>query len=61
MFNKIKQYFKSSYKELKQVNWPTKKEVAKYTMEVLVLAFLVALVLGLIDYGLMQLMRELIK
>ncbi|HPC31140.1 MAG TPA: preprotein translocase subunit SecE [Candidatus Paceibacterota bacterium] len=61
MFKKIKQYFKSSYKELKQVNWPTKKEVAKYTMEVLVLAFLVALVLGLIDYGLMQLMRELIK
>ncbi len=61
MFKKIKQYFKSSYKELKQVNWHTKKEVAKYTMEVLVLAFLVALVLGLIDYGLMQLMRELIK
>ncbi len=61
MFKKIKQYFKSSYKELKQVNWPTKKEVSKYTLEVLGLAFLVALILGFFDYGLMQVMRIIIR
>jgi|YelNatPaOPRAMG01_1025707.scaffolds.fasta_scaffold95755_3 preprotein translocase subunit SecE len=61
MFKKIKEYFKSSYKELKQVNWPTRKEVLKYTMEVLGLSFLVALILGLIDYGLLQFMRLIIK
>jgi preprotein translocase subunit SecE len=61
MFKKIKEYFKSSYKELKQVNWPTRKEVLKYTMEVLGLSFLVALILGLIDYGLLQFMGLIIK
>lgn len=61
MFKNIKNYLKDSYKELKQVNWPTKKEIIKYTMEVLGLAFLVALILGFIDYGLMQIMRIIIK
>lgn len=61
MFKKIKNYIRNSYQELKQVNWPTRKEVIKYTMEVLGLAFLVALILGFFDYGLMQIMRLVIR
>lgn len=60
MFKKIKDYIRNSYKELKQVNWPTRKEILKYTMEVLGLAMLIALILGFIDYGLMQIMRLII-
>lgn len=61
MFKKLKEYFKSSYKELKQVNWPTRKELLKYTLEVLALSFLVALILGFMDFILLQVIRFLIK
>ncbi len=60
MFKKLKEYLKSAYKELKQVNWPSRQELVKYTFEVLGLAFLVALILGFFDYGLMQLIRLII-
>jgi len=39
-FSKISNYFKDSWKELKKVNWPTKAETKKRTLEVLALAFL---------------------
>ncbi len=58
---KIKEYFKSSWQELKQVNWPTKKETIRYTVEVLELAAILALILGLADWGFMQLIRVIIN
>ena len=58
---KIKEYFKSSWQELKQVNWPTKKETIRYTVEVLELAAILALILGLADWGFMQLIRAIIN
>lgn len=58
---KLKSYFKSSWQELKQVNWPTKKEATRYAAEVLGLALVLALILGLADFGFMQLLRLIIQ
>ena len=37
--------------ELKKVNWPTRQETFKLTVMVLVVAVIVGMVLGAIDYG----------
>jgi preprotein translocase subunit SecE len=61
LFLRIKLYFEESWRELKKVNWPTRLETIKRTGEVLFLAAFVAIVLGLVDYGLLQLMKLVIK
>jgi len=57
----IKRYFKGAIQELKKVNWPTRKETIRYTLGVLGLSFAVAIVLGLIDFGLLKSMGTIIK
>lgn len=61
IFHRLKLYLEESWKELKKVNWPSKKATLKRTGEVLFLAAFVALILGLIDYALLQLMKLIIK
>jgi preprotein translocase subunit SecE len=51
---KIINYLKQSVQELKKVNWPTRKETIHYTLGVLSLSFIVAVVLGFIDFGLIR-------
>jgi len=57
----IKRYFKGAVQELKKVNWPTRKETIHYTLGVLGLSFAVAIILGLIDFGLIKSMAVIIK
>lgn len=57
----IKRYFKGAVQELKKVNWPTRKETIRYTLGVLGLSFTVAIILGLVDFGLIKSMAALIK
>jgi len=57
----IKRYFRGAIQELKKVNWPTRKETIRYTLGVLGLSFAVAIVLGLIDFGLLKSMGTIIK
>jgi preprotein translocase subunit SecE len=57
----IKRYFKGVIQELKKVNWPTRKETTRYTLGVLGLSFAVAIILGLIDFGLIRAMSAVIK
>jgi preprotein translocase subunit SecE len=57
----IKRYFKGAVQELKKVNWPTRKETIRYTLGVLGLSFTVAIILGLVDFGLIKSMATLIK
>jgi preprotein translocase subunit SecE len=59
--NNIKRYFKGAVQELKKVNWPTRKETTRYTLGVLGLSFAVAIILGLVDFGLIKSMAVLIK
>jgi len=47
--NKIVQFFKDSYGELKKVVWPSKDSVIASTKVVLVSTVIVALFLGVVD------------
>jgi preprotein translocase subunit SecE len=48
--NKIVQFFKDSYAELRKVVWPSKEDVIASTKVVIVSTIVMALVLGLIDF-----------
>ena len=48
-YQKTKQFFKEVRIELKKVTWPTRKETMAATSVVLVVVFLVAPYLGLVD------------
>jgi preprotein translocase subunit SecE len=58
---KITDYLKQSVQELKKVNWPTRKETIRYTLGVLGLSFIVAIILGFIDFGLIKAMGLIIQ
>ena len=51
---KLIRYFKESRLELKKVVWPTRDEVVTSTKVVLVSTAIFALVLGLVDFLLVQ-------
>jgi preprotein translocase subunit SecE len=51
---KLIRYFKESRLELKKVVWPTREEVVTSTKVVLVSTAIFALVLGLVDFLLVQ-------
>lgn len=57
----IKRYIDGAIQELKKVNWPTRKETIRYTLGVLGLSFAVAIILGLIDFGLIRAMSTVIN
>ncbi|MFA6422383.1 MAG: preprotein translocase subunit SecE [Candidatus Buchananbacteria bacterium] len=48
--NRISKYVSDSWKELKNVTWPTKAELRKHTILVVILSLLVAVFLGVCDY-----------
>ncbi|MFA5124426.1 MAG: preprotein translocase subunit SecE [Patescibacteria group bacterium] len=43
-------YLKDSYAEMKNVTWPTKKEIKQHTILVIGISLAVALFLGLVDF-----------
>ena len=47
--NGVIAFFKSSYEELKKVNWPSSEEVSNMTQIVIFFIVLIALFLGLAD------------
>ena len=48
--NKILNFFKESYSELKKVVWPGRGEVGSSTRVVIVSTLLFALILGVVDF-----------
>ncbi|MDX9800549.1 MAG: preprotein translocase subunit SecE [Spirochaetia bacterium] len=48
--NKILNFFKESYSELKKVVWPSRGEVSSSTRVVIVSTLLFALILGIVDF-----------
>jgi preprotein translocase subunit SecE len=61
LFRKIKVYFEESWRELKKVNWPTRAETKNRTLGVLALAFFIAIILTIVDFGLIRLIGLIIK
>ena len=60
MFSKLTQYIKASKSELKKVVWPTKKDVQNYTMLVIGFSLGMAFFLGIVDFGLSELIKSIL-
>ena len=52
--NKIIQFFKDSYGELRKVVWPSKEDVLSSTKVVIISTVVISLVLGLLDFLLVR-------
>ncbi|MDD4412392.1 MAG: preprotein translocase subunit SecE [Patescibacteria group bacterium] len=48
--NKLVNYFKEAFHELKKITWPTKKETLNYTILVIAVSIGVAAFLGGLDW-----------
>ena len=59
-FNVAVQFLRDSKMELKKVKWPTRKELLASTAMVLLLVLSVAFYLGLIDFGLIKIIRAIV-
>ncbi|MCK4635513.1 MAG: preprotein translocase subunit SecE [Candidatus Moranbacteria bacterium] len=46
---KIIQFLKEAYAELKKVSWPSREQTIHYTILVIVISLTVAIILGLLD------------
>ncbi|KKS42098.1 preprotein translocase subunit SecE [Candidatus Kuenenbacteria bacterium RIFCSPHIGHO2_12_FULL_42_14] len=55
--NSLVQYFKDSKLELKKVVWPTRKQTLNHTVLVIGFSVALALFLGLVDFGLSELVK----
>lgn len=60
MFTKIKKYFREVITELKQTSWPSKNDTKNMTLLVFLVATLLALYLGGLDFLLQKIMGVLI-
>jgi len=58
--NRIKSFLKEVRLEMKKVNWPTKKETARYTLIVVGLSIVVAAFLGGLDFVFQYLLNKFI-
>lgn len=58
-WEKIKQYFRSVFNELKKVHWPGKRQLVAYTGVVLFSVALVAIIIWVFDMGLSLILEKL--
>ena len=50
MIEKLIQYFKDSYAEMKKVTWPTKKQTIRYSALVIAMSIGMATFFSILDY-----------
>ena len=55
------QFLREVKTELKKVTWPSRKDTLSGTLVVLVAVFIIAIFLGIVDSGLSNLIKELLK
>jgi preprotein translocase subunit SecE len=56
-----KQFLREVKTELKKVTWPSRKDTLSGTVVVLVAVFVIAIFLGIVDSGLSNLIKGLLK
>lgn len=61
IIEKTKQFLSEVKIEMKRVSWPHKKETMQSTVVVIVMIFLIAAFLGIVDYGLLNVVGKFIK
>ena len=54
------QFLRESRTELKKVKWPSKKELLASTAAVIVLVLVISIYLGLIDFGLIKIIKSIV-
>ncbi|HSX44242.1 MAG TPA: preprotein translocase subunit SecE [Candidatus Saccharimonadales bacterium] len=54
------QYFKNSWKELKQVTWPDRKQTTQLTIAVFAFAIVFGIFITLVDYGLDKVFKRIL-
>jgi len=59
--NRIIKFIKEAIEELKKVSWPTRDEVIDSTIVVVVSVIMVAIIFGIIDRILSEIVRMVIK
>jgi preprotein translocase subunit SecE len=57
---KISQFFREVRNELKKVSWPSRKDTMGSTSVVIILVLIIAIYLGLVDFGLGRIVRLLL-
>jgi len=60
LIKKAGQFLKESKIELKKVKWPTRKELIAATAVVIILSIFVAFFLGLVDFGLIKIIKKIV-
>ena len=60
LFKTVGLFLRQAKVELKKVKWPTRKELIASTVVVIVLTLLVSLYLGLVDLGLIKILKHII-
>jgi preprotein translocase subunit SecE len=60
-FELAKQFLREVKTELRKVTWPSRKDTLSGTAVVLVAVFIIALFLGIVDSGLSNIIKELLK
>ena len=60
-FEAAKQFLREVKTELKKVTWPSRKDTLSGTLVVLVAVFIIAIFLGIVDSGLSNLIKQLLK
>ena len=58
---KIVQFLKEVRFELKRVTWPSRKETLAGTMVVLIIVLIAASFLGIVDFGLSELIKTVLS
>ena len=60
IIQKIIRFLSEAKTELKKVTWPSPKQTMASTSVVIIIVFIIALYLGIIDYGLAKLVKLII-
>lgn len=55
--SKPRKFFRETMAEVKKVTWPSRKELTNYTIAVIALIIIFAVIIGIVDYGLTQLLN----
>jgi preprotein translocase subunit SecE len=60
VFKLFAQFLREAKTELKKVKWPTRKELLASTTMVIILVLVIALYLGLVDIGLINIINRIV-
>lgn len=61
MFKKVSKFLKNVVNEMKQVRWPTKKELVKYTITVIATVAFVTVFFVIVDFGISSLIQLILE